>query len=204
MMADRDLTRGMREFAAATVYEAAGKLGDMEPSVRPIVPGIHLVGPAFTVKCFVGDTTAVLRSIDLAKPGDVLVIDVGGTERASAWGGSSALAAKQRGLAGCVTNGSVRDFDELIEIRFPVFATGISVRGTVKSHPGWTGITVSVGGVAVKPGDIVIGDSDGVVVVAAERAEEICEKAAVQRKSEEERERKLRAGESLAKILGIS
>jgi 4-hydroxy-4-methyl-2-oxoglutarate aldolase len=156
------------------------------------------------VKCFVGDTTAVLRSIDLAKPGDVLVIDVGGTERASAWGGSSALAAKQRGLAGCVTNGSVRDFDELIEIRFPVFATGISVRGTVKSHPGWTGITVSVGGVAVKPGDIVIGDSDGVVVVAAERAEEICEKAAVQRKNEEERERKLRAGESLAKILGIS
>jgi 4-hydroxy-4-methyl-2-oxoglutarate aldolase len=203
-MTRKNIVRRLEKFATPTIYEAAGKLGDMEPTIRPIVPGARMVGPAFTVKCFIGDLKAVLRAIDLAHPGDVLVIDAGGSARATAWGGTSALAAKMRGLSGCVTNGAVRDLDELVEIGFPVFAAGVSVRGTVKLHPGWNSIMVCVGGVSVRPGDIVVGDADGVVVVPIEQAEDICAQAAMQRKKEREIERRLRAGESVTKIFGIT
>lgn len=202
-MNQKTLSQRLGEFATSTIYEAAGKLGDMDPAIHPIIPGVRMSGPAFTVKCFIGDATAIFRSIDLAHPGDVLVIDIGGTNRATAFGGTSALASQLRGLAGCVINGAVRDLDELNKIGFPVFATGVSVRGTVKLHPGWTGLAVSVGEVAINPGDIVIGDSDGVVVVPFEQAEELCTKARNQKAKEEETERRLRAGESVAHIFGI-
>ena len=203
-MNHKTLAHPLSGFPTSTIYEAAGKLGDMEPTIRPIVQGARIAGPAFSVKCFVGDNRPVLRAIDLAQPGDVLVIDVGGTERATAWGGTSSLAAQLRGLGGCVTNGAVRDLNELTRIGFPVFAMGVSVRGTVKFHPGWIGIPVSVGGVAVRPSDWVFGDADGIVVVPFERAGEVFEKATAQRLKEEEIEQRLRAGESVTHIFGIS
>ena len=199
-----DVIQRLRGFTAATIYEAAGKVGDMEPTIRPVVPGKRILGPAFTVKCFVGDARAVAHAIGRAQPGEVLVIDAGDTERATPWGSTSALAAKLRGLEGCVTNGAVRDLDELIELGFPVFARGISVRGNVKLHPGWIGLPVCVGGVIVKPGDILVGDSDGVVVVPAERSEEVCAKAEEQQAKEQEIFRRVRAGEPLTRIFGIT
>jgi len=200
----KPLANRLAEFGTPTIYEAAGKLGDMEPAIRPVIPGVRIAGPAFTVKCFLGDNAAVLRAIDLAQPGDVLVIDIGGTERATGWGGTSALAAQLRGIAGCVTNGAVRDFDELVKLGFPVFAKGISVRGTVKFHPGWIGQMVSVGGVAVRPGDLVFGDEDGVVVVPIERSEEVFAQAVAQRAKENEIERRLREGESVTHIFDLA
>jgi 4-hydroxy-4-methyl-2-oxoglutarate aldolase len=163
-----------------------------------------MVGTAFTVKCFVGDAKAVALAIDQAKEGDVLVIDAGGTQRATPWGSMSATAAKLRGIAGCVTNGAVRDIDELIDIGFPVFAAGISVRGNVKLHPGWIGIPVSVGGMTVHPGDIVIGDNDGVVVVAAEQAQKVYDRAVEQQAKENKIMQRIRSGEPLGRIFGIS
>ncbi len=203
-MQTKELVRRFQDFMAATVYEANGKFGDMAPNIRSIVPGTRMAGPAFTVKCFVGDAKAVALAIDQAKEGDVLVIDAGGTERATPWGSMSATAAKLRGIAGCVTNGAVRDIDELIDIGFPVFAAGVSVRGNVKLHPGWIGIPVSVGGMTVRPGDVVIGDADGVVVVAAEQAQEVCSRAVEQQAKENEIMRRIRSGEPLGRIFGIS
>jgi 4-hydroxy-4-methyl-2-oxoglutarate aldolase len=199
----RDVLQRLQEFTAATIYEAAGKMGDMEPTIRSIVPGKRMIGPAFTVKCFVGDARAVALAIDRAQPGDILVIDAGGTERATPWGSMSSQAAKMRGLGGCVTNGAVRDIEELIEIGLPVFAKGTSVRGNVKLHPGWIGLPICVGGVVVKPGDIMIGDSDGVVVLPTERAEEVCAKAEEQQKKEKEIFRRIRSGEPLTVIFGL-
>ena len=169
-MTTNDWVKRLHKFSAATIYEAAGKLGGMEPHIRSIVAGVRMVGPAFTVKCVVGDARAVAQAVDQATPGDVLVIDAGGTDLTTPWGSMSATAAKLRGLAGCVTNGGVRDFDELVEIGFPVFSAGVGIRGNVKIHPGWIGIPVSVGGVTVRPGDIVVGDADGVVAVPVESA----------------------------------
>jgi 4-hydroxy-4-methyl-2-oxoglutarate aldolase len=202
-MTTKDLIRQFQKFYAATIYEAAGKLGGMEPHIRSIVPGVRMLGTAFTVKCPVGDARAVAQAVDRAQAGDVIVIDAGGTSLTTPWGSMSATAAKLRGIAGCVTNGGVRDLDELLEIGFPVFAAGVGIRGNVKLHPGWIGIPVSVGGVTVQPGDVVVGDSDGVVVVPADRAEEVCAKAAEQQAKEDKIMQRIRSGEPLAQIFGI-
>lgn len=162
-----------------------------------------MIGPAFTVKCVIGNARAVAHTVDQAAPGDVLLIDAGGTDLTTPWGSMSATAAKLRGLAGCVTNGGVRDFDELVEIGFPVFAAGIGIRGNVKLHPGCIGIPVFVGGVTVRPGDIVVGDADGVVVVPVERAEETCSKSAQQHAKEADIMQRIRSGERLTQIFGI-
>lgn len=202
-MSTKEWVQTLRKFSAATIYEAAGKLGGMEPHIRCIVSGLKMVGPAFTVKCLVGDARAVTQAIDCAAPGDVLVVDSGGTDLTTPFGSMSATAAKLRGIAGCVTNGAVRDFDELVEIGFPVFAAGVSVRGNVKQHPGWTGIPITVGGVTVRPGDIIVGDTDGVVVVPVKNAGQVCSEAAKQQIKEDKIMQRIRSGERLTKIFGI-
>ena len=120
----------------------------MFPVIRPVFTGIRVAGAAFTVKCLPGDMTAAVLAIYEAKPGDILVIDAGGTDRSMIWGGISGLAAKIRGIGGCVTNGAVRDVEELESIGFPVFAATVSVRGIVRNHSGWRRIPISVGGTA--------------------------------------------------------
>jgi len=195
--------RQLARMPCATVYEASGKRGDMAPSIRQMVPGRGLAGPAFTVRCLPGDFAAVLRAIDKAKRGDVLVIDAGGSERITALGGTTSLTAKTRGLAGAVLNAACRDLDEIRAMKFPVYALGASVRGTLRNHPGWLQVPVSVGGAVVCPGDLVIGDADGVVVVEQARIAEVAKKAAVQRKLEQAREKQLRGGASLIKLFNL-
>jgi 4-hydroxy-4-methyl-2-oxoglutarate aldolase len=198
-----DIVARFAALPAATIYEAAGKLGDMAPNIRPMVPGFRMAGPAFTVKSMPGDNLVVFRAIAEAPAGSVLVIDGGGTEHVTIWGGTSTVAAQMRGLAGCVTNASVRDLDEITESRFPVFAAGVAVRGTAKSHPGWIGIAVSVGGVVVRQGDIVVADADGVVVVEAEKAERVLAKAEAKRRDELDKENRLRQGGDIKTIMGF-
>src|SRR5579872_1581080 len=98
-----DLRERLLSLPTATIYETQGQLGDMDPIIKPVVPGIRLAGRAFTVKCPIGDYTAVVRAIDTAQPGDVLVIDGGGSIRGTIMGGTTTRAAKKRGLAGFVT-----------------------------------------------------------------------------------------------------
>jgi 4-hydroxy-4-methyl-2-oxoglutarate aldolase len=202
-MSSDPLVEKFRQYATATIYEAAGRRGEMDPAIRPLLPKSRMAGTAFTVQCFLGDTVAVLKAIDLAQPGDVLVIDIGGTDRATAWGGSSSAASKVRGLAGIITNGSARDLEEMQAVGLPVYAAGVSVRGTAKHDQGATGVPISVGGAVVKPGDIIIGDADGVVVVPREQAEDLLIKTIAQRAKEDTKAKRIAAGESLAKILGL-
>ena len=140
-----EIAKKLGQYPTATIYEAAGKVGDMEPSIRPIVPGVHFSGIAYTVKTFPSDTTAVIRALDEAPSGSVLIIDAGGTDRAAVWGGTSSLACSIRGLVGCVTNGCVRDTEDMIKTGVPVYAAGIAPRGTLKNHEGWRGLSISVG-----------------------------------------------------------
>ena len=203
-MTPLETAEALGRYPTATIYEAAGKRGDMAPDIRPVVPGVPLWGIAYTVKTFPSDTTAVIRALDDAPAGSVLVIDAGGTERAAVWGGTSSLVSRMRGLAGCVTNGCVRDVDDLAAAGVAVYAAGIAPRGTLKNHEGWRGIPVSVGGVSVAPGDVLVGDGDGVVVVPAADAGAVCERARAQREAEEARDARVRAGEKLATILGLA
>lgn len=201
MAYSRNALEILQSMPAATVWEAAGKTGDMHPAIRAMVPGTRLAGPAFTVKIFPGETFGVLRAIDAAPAGSVIVVDCGGAERGVSWGGTSTIAAQLKGLAGCVTNGTVRDLAEIQAAKFPVFATGTSLRAGLRGHQGWVDISVSVGEVPVHPGDIVIGDLDGVVVVPADRVEEVAARAVERREQENAREARLRSGEPLAEVL---
>ena len=193
----------LARLPVATVYEAAGKLGDVAPHIRSMVDGVKLAGPAFTLKTMPGDNSAVFIAIDAAPPGSVLVIDGGATERVTIWGGTSTVAAQMKGLAGCVTNAAVRDIDEIRNLRFPVYAPCTSVRGVSRSHPGWINIPISIGDAIVRPGDVVLGDADGLLVVPAERVIEIAVSATDRRKGEEAKDARLRAGEPIKAVMNI-
>ncbi|MBU1361254.1 MAG: RraA family protein [Gammaproteobacteria bacterium] len=188
-------------YAAATVYEAAGKCGDMAPSIRPVGDACRLLGRAYTVRCWPSDGLAFMRAVEMAEPGDVLVIDSGGTDRSTVWGGSATIRAKHRGIAGVVTNGAVRDVATIRALEFPVWSTGICVRGGVANHPGWHNTVVSVCDVAVGPGDIVLADIDGVVVVPSANAAEVLEKTKAQAEKEKGADERLRAGGSYDDVL---
>ena len=202
-MSQINLADALGQFPTATLYESAGKRGDMAPTIRPVVPSVKLVGFALTIRVWPGDTLGVLRAIDRAPAGSVIVIDAGEADRAAVWGGTSSKASIVRGIRGCVTNGCVRDIDEIVTLGFPVYAGGISPRGTLKNHPGWSGVPIAVGGVAVNPCDFVIGDSDGIVVIAAGDAEQVLVRAQAQRARELDRDARVQAGEPLTSILDL-
>lgn len=183
-----------RELAASDIFEANGKSGDMSPEIRPIVEGRRMVGCAYTVRCWPGDLSAMRRAVDEAPPGSVLVIDGGGTNRSTTWGGSATIVAQRRGIEGVVTNGAARDIEQIRSMKFPVYCAGVSVRGGVRHHDGWIGLPVSVGDVSVSPGDLVVADLDGVVVVPRDRIEAVLEAAIVYDRNVQLREAELRAG----------
>jgi 4-hydroxy-4-methyl-2-oxoglutarate aldolase len=189
-------------LATATIYESNGKLGDVGPPIRPLIEGVRMAGPAYTVKAMPGDNLVIFRAIDEAPPGSVLVIDAGATDRATIWGGTSTVACVAKGIVGCVTNAAVRDMAQIREMKFPIYASGINVRGTVKGHPGWTNIPIAIADVPVKPGDLVIGDEDGVVIVAAEKAVDVAKNAFARSKEEDAREDRLRRGETMKQVIG--
>ncbi len=198
-----DIVATLGRLPTATIYEANGKWGEVAPNIRPVVDGVRLCGRAFTVKAMPGDNLVVFRAIEEAPAGAVIVIDAGNTDGATIWGGTSTCACIARKINGCVTNAAVRDVAQIRKLNFPVFAAGINVRGTVKSHPGWTQVPISLGEVPIKPGDIVIGDEDGVVVVAAERAAEVAGKAIEKQKKDEEREACILNGEPVRQVLKL-
>ena len=202
-MTPYEITECLGQYPTATIYEAAGKCGDMGPEIRPIVSGARFCAVAYTLRTFPSDTTAVIRALDNAPVGSILVIDSGGTNRAAVWGGTSSLVCSIRGLVGCITNGCVRDTEELEKLGVSVYASGVAPRGTLKNHEGWCEIPISVGGVTVSTGDYIVGDGDGIVVVASGNAERICQLAKEQRCKEEERDKRVRNGESLSSIIGL-
>jgi 4-hydroxy-4-methyl-2-oxoglutarate aldolase len=190
-------------FPAATLYEALGKSGGMSPDIRAMIDRPRLCGPAYTVRILGCETAAVLWAVEQAPVGSVIVIDTGSSGVHPVWGGTSSLGARTRGVAGVVTNGLLRDIDEIRDARFPVYATGVCVQGTLKNHPGWTGVPVSVGGVLVHPGDVVLGDSDGVVVIPAAQAAAALEAARKQRDKEVARDNRISAGEPVSVVVGL-
>lgn len=190
-------------FPAATFYEALGKSGGMSPDIRAMTDRPRLCGPAYTIRILGSETAAVLWAVEQAPAGSVIVIDTGASGIHPVWGGTSSLGAKTRGIAGVVTNGLLRDIDEIRDLHFPVYATGVCVQGTLKNHPGWTSAPVSVGGVLVNPGDIVLGDSDGVVIIPVARAETALAAAFKQRDKEVARDARIAAGEPISVVVGL-
>lgn len=201
--ASRDQLEALSRLGTATVHEAQGGTGAVDSHIKAIAPGMRLVGRALTVSTRPADNLAVHYAVTIAQPGDVLVVDTGGYVEAGPWGDLLTTYAQQRGVAGLVIDGSVRDVDAIVASGFPVFSRGISIKGTGKNQPGRVGEPVVCGGVVVRQADIVLGDSDGVVVVPANDVAQALA-ASLQREEHEEQIRtKLRSGESLADLIGL-
>jgi len=141
--------------------------------LRPMYKGATLAGPAFTVKTAPGDNLLVHKALDMAKPGDVIVVDAGGYADQAIIGELMATRARQRGVAGLVIWGAIRDSAELGAGSYPVFACAVTHRGPYKDGPGEINVPVSLGGMAVSPGDIIVGDSDGLVAVPQALADQV-------------------------------
>jgi 4-hydroxy-4-methyl-2-oxoglutarate aldolase len=197
-----DLTR-FAEFDPATLFEAAGQRGMIDPSIRPAWPGARVCGPAATVECPPGDNLMLHVAVANATPGVVLVATVGGYLSAGAWGEILTAAAQARGIAGLVIDGAARDIDAIRQVTFPVFSRGLAIGACTKERPGELGHAIQFGGATVKPGDLVLGDADGLVVVEQERLDEVYETAVKRRKRESEIIAKLRQGHTTMELLGL-
>jgi 4-hydroxy-4-methyl-2-oxoglutarate aldolase len=179
---------------AATLHEVMGKQGAMTSDIRPVWPGSFVVGSALTVKSRPGDNLMLHKAVSVAKPGDILVVDVDGYSEAGIWGEIITAAAQEKGIVGIITNGTVRDSMPIQRMSFPMFSRGLSMKGTTKMTPGTINHPVTVCGVTVNPGDIVLGDNDGVVVVPLEKAREVLAHAKQKETDEAEVIRRIRQG----------
>ena len=188
-----------RDLGSATLHEAAGRTGDLPPAILAVDPTMRTAGSAFTVRSPPGDNLWLHRAIYAAAPGDVLGVATGDTAPEwGYWGEIMSEAARARHLAGLVLEGGSRDSDLLATIGFPVFSLGRCIRGTGKdatSTIGALGAPVTIGRVGVAPGDLVVGDRDGVVVVGADAADAVVAAGAARTAKEHDIVARLRAGE---------
>jgi len=170
-MTDPTLARkleALHRMGTATVHEAQGQRGYVDREIAPLDRMSRMAGTAFTVDGRAGDNLAIHLAIARASPGDVVVVDYKGYMRAAAIGDLMAFSAKARGLAGVVIDGAVRDAAQIVAIGLPVFARGLCITGPGKAQGGQLGVPVTVGGCVIRPGDVVVGDGDGLVAVRAE------------------------------------
>lgn len=174
----------------------------LDPGIRPAWPGARVVGPAFTVRCHVGDNLAIHRAVERADKGHVLVIDVG-RHLAGYWGEILTVAAEVRGIAGVVIDGGLRDTEAMQRHGFGAFARGTALYRTAKNEAGELGVPVVVGGVEIAPGDFVVGDSDGVVAIAAADVSEVVAAARGHAQREASALERIRAGETTLDALGL-
>jgi 4-hydroxy-4-methyl-2-oxoglutarate aldolase len=188
----------------ATLHEAGKKIGALPSAIRPVAPGFRFAGSALTVHSPGGDNLWLHRALDVAQPGDVLVVFTGGLHEHGYWGEIMTTMAKVRSLAGLVIDGCVRDGILLGEIGFPVFARGLCIRGTGKDFgaTGWINHPITMGDVVVHPGDLVVGDFDGVVAIPQARAADVI--AAAHKREAEEAAilRRLESGEGTLAVYG--
>ena len=161
----RQLIEGYRGLGAATVYEAAGRTGSVHPAIKPLARGLRLLGPALTVRCHPRDNLMLHKALQIAQEGDVLVATTDGYPEAGYWGGLMATSALARKLGGLAIDGCVRDSEEIIAMGFPIFCRGTCIRGTTKGLLGSVNLPILFGEVLVHPGDLVLGDDDGLVII---------------------------------------
>jgi regulator of RNase E activity RraA len=185
------------QFQAAIFADVAGRRGTAHSRIRALASTMKVCGPALTVEVRPGDNLMIHAAMALAKPGDVLVIDGKGDQTTALMGTIMVLGCKAIGIAGVVVDAPVRDSAEIIELGYPVFSAGTNPNGPTKSVPGRIGWPVSVGGVAVNPGDLVVGDADGVVFVEREKVESLLGPARKKTDDEAKRMEGLRRNEGL-------
>jgi regulator of RNase E activity RraA len=189
-----EIAEKYRSLPVANVSDCMSRLSGGGPRLRPYHAQGVLSGPAFTVKTRPGDNLMVHKALDIASPGDVVVVDAGGDLTNSIIGEIMVSYAINRGLAGMVINGSIRDSDALRRLSFPVYAAGVTHRGPLKSGPGEIGRAIAFDGMVIEPGDLIIGDGDGVLCVPFDEVDEVYQAAFAKNKVEDRILAELKAG----------
>ena len=203
LRADAALVRRLGECGVATVHEAMGRTGLLESAIRPIFAGARTAGSAVTVSCAPGDNLMIHAAIAVVQPGDVLVVTTSSPSTAGMFGELLAESSKAHGVVGLVIDAGVRDTAELTTMGFPAWSRAVSAQGTTKAIPGSVNVPIVCAGALVHPGDVVIGDADGVVIVPRADAASVVT-AANERLAKEERTReRLRARELGLDIYGL-
>ncbi len=204
-MLDQDILDAAATTGTASLHEAAGKIGALPSAIKPLSPAMRVAGRAFPVRSPGGDNLWLHRAIAAAAEGDVLVVATGGATEFGYWGEIMTRAAQARRLGGLVIEGGVRDAAALAEAGFPVFAHAVCIRGTGKDPEGdgALGTAVSIGAITVRPGDLVVGDGDGVVVLPAAQAAAAVRNAIARDHAEREILARLARGETTMDIYGL-
>jgi len=190
-------------LGTATLYEASGLECYLPATLRPVWAGAQVVGRALPVRTAPGDNLPLHLALEVAEPGEVLVVDAGAVPHGY-WGEVLTVAAQERGVLGLVIDGGVRDTDRLEALGFPVFSSFVALRGTAKDDAGDVGEPLRLGAAEVSRGDVVVADRDGVVVIPADRFADVLDSARRRQEKEAGFLDRIRAGELTMDIYGFS
>jgi len=201
--ADPSHVHTLATFAVATIHEAMGRTGLMHSRLRPLIRGVRVAGTALTCEVAPGDNSSIHVAGDVARAGDLLVVTPTSPCDDGYFGELLATHMVARGVVGLVIDAGVRDVADLTDMAFPVWSSAISARGTVKETPGNVQVPIVCAGVAITPGDVVIADDDGVVVVAREDALDVIAECRVREAKEQVQRKLLAGGEGTLDLLGL-
>jgi 4-hydroxy-4-methyl-2-oxoglutarate aldolase len=201
--ADAELIETLGRQGVATIHEAQGRAGLMRPYMRPIYPSARMAASAVTVSCQPGDNLMIHAAIEVCRPGDALVVATTSESTDGMFGELLATSCRAHGIVGLVIDAGVRDVADLTEMDFPVWSKAVSAQGTVKASPGSVNVEIVCAGAPIRPGDVIVGDQDGVVVVKRETAAEIARLGAARIEKEEKSRELLKAGELGVDFYGL-
>jgi 4-hydroxy-4-methyl-2-oxoglutarate aldolase len=197
------ITERFAEFDPATLFEAAGQRGMVDPSIRPAWRGAKICGPALTVECPPGDNLMLHHAVAASEPGVVIVAALGSYLLKGAWGEVLTAAAIAKGVSGVVVDGAVRDVEAISERNFPVFSRGLAIGACTKERFGTLNDPIMFGGLIVRSGDILVGNSDGLVVIPQEQAHAVYEASVKRRQREQYIMAELANGKTTVELLGL-
>lgn len=170
---DAQLVQAFKGLPVANISDCMARMSAAGPRLRPMHKGGPLAGPALTVKCRPGDNLMIHKALTLAKAGDVIVVDAGGDLTNALFGEIMVATSVRLGIAGVVLNGAVRDSEAIGQGSFPLYAAGVTHRGPYKDGPGEINVPVAIDGMVIHPGDLIVGDADGLLCVPIDDAESV-------------------------------